>query len=84
MAYEIVAHLNDKDAQELIQEFVDNGAEKAMEQLRLFHDQGHHKIITDDELIFSEGDVVFEVGDPYLGWFNYDKLEAGLFYKLPH
>lgn len=84
MAYEVVVHLDDKEAQDLIQTFVDNGADKAMEHLRTFHWQGHHQVIRDDELVFGNGDIVFEVGDPYLAWFNYDRLEAGLFYKLPH
>ena len=84
MAYEIVAHLNDKDAQELIQEFIDNGAQRAMQQLRKHHTKGSHKVISDGDLFFKEHDIIFDVGDPYLAWFNYDTLEAGLFYKLPH
>ncbi len=85
MAYEVVIYMEPKDADKIIEIFFDDGPETAIEELRLYHWQGHHQIIRDDELTFRSDDIVF--GDdksPYLGWINPENYEAGLFYKLPH
>ena len=84
MAYEVVIYLEPVDATKVIELFNTEGAEAALRELRLYHWQGHHQIIADSELEFGDGDIVINNGDPYLGWINPDKYEAGLFYKLPH
>lgn len=84
MSYEVVIYLEPKDADKVIEIYNTEGAEKALEELRVYHWQGHHQVISDEEITFESGDIVFTDGGPYLAWINPEKYEAGLFFKVPH
>ena len=83
MAYEKIAFFTGPDADPFFEALLNKGPEGFLNDLRGYHAEGLHEVVSDQELDYGRSDPFLRDGR-YLAWWNVKDGYVGIAYQLFH
>ena len=83
MAYEKIVFFKGRDADPFFEALLQKGPEGFLEELKIYHVEGQHPVVADQDLQYENKDPFLRDGR-YLAWWNIQSGYVGIAYQLFH